>query len=54
MKVAKSDILNASILIVDDQEANISLLGRMLSGAGYARVTSTINQIGRASCRERV
>ena len=43
MKVAKSDILNASILIVDDQEANISLLGRMLSGAGYARVTSTIN-----------
>ena len=43
MKVAKSDILNASILIVDDQEANISLLGRMLSDAGYARVTSTIN-----------
>ena len=43
MKVAKSEILNASILIVDDQEANISLLGRMLSDAGYARVTSTIN-----------
>ena len=43
MKVAKSDILNASILIVDDQEANISLLGRMLSDAGDARVTSTIN-----------
>ena len=43
MKVAKSDILNASILIVDDQEANVSLLGQMLSGAGYARVTSTMN-----------
>ena len=43
MKVAKSEILNASILIVDDQEANVSLLGQMLSDAGYAGVTSTMN-----------
>ncbi|MDO8315867.1 MAG: response regulator [Rugosibacter sp.] len=37
------DILNASILIVDDQESNVSLLEQMLSGAGYTRVTSTMN-----------
>ena len=36
-----SDILNASILIVDDQEANVRLLEQMLRGAGYARITST-------------
>ena len=38
-----SEILNASILIVDDQDANISLLEQMLSGAGYTNVTSTRN-----------
>ena len=43
MKVAKSEILNASILIVGDQEINVSLLGQMLSDAGYAGVTSTMN-----------
>jgi len=37
------DIFNASILIVDDQEANVSLLEQMLSGTGYTRVTSTMN-----------
>ena len=37
------DILNASILIVDDQESNVSLLEQMLSGAGYTCVTSTMN-----------
>jgi DNA-binding NtrC family response regulator len=36
-----TDILNAGILIVDDQEANVRLLEQMLHGAGYARVTST-------------
>jgi CheY-like chemotaxis protein len=30
MKIAQSDILNASILIVDDQEINVSLLEEML------------------------
>ena len=36
-----SDILNASILVVDDQEANVRLLEQMLSSAGYVSVTST-------------
>src|ERR1700687_938751 len=35
------DILNASILIVDDQEANVRLLEQVLSSAGYMRITST-------------
>ena len=38
-----SQILNASILIVDDQEANVMLLERMLGNAGYTRVTSTMD-----------
>ncbi|HLX80645.1 MAG TPA: response regulator [Burkholderiales bacterium] len=37
-----SDILDAGILIVDDQETNISLLGQMLKEAGYLRVSSTM------------
>jgi PAS domain S-box-containing protein len=36
-----SEILNAGILIVDDQEANVKLLEQMLRNAGYLRVTST-------------
>lgn len=36
-----SDILNAGILIVDDQEANVLLLERMLRAAGYVSVAST-------------
>jgi len=43
MMVAESDILNASILIVDDQESNVSLLEQLLREAGYACVASTIN-----------
>jgi len=43
MIVGAPDILNASILIVDDQEANVSLLGQLLSEAGYTRVASTMN-----------
>jgi formate hydrogenlyase transcriptional activator len=38
-----SDILNASILIVDDQESNVRLLEQMLRDAGYARITSTMD-----------
>ncbi len=41
--IAESDILNAAVLIVDDQEINISLLSQMLSQAGYTRVSSTMN-----------
>ena len=43
MMVAESDILNASILIVDDQAVNVSLLERLLREAGYACVASTTN-----------
>src|SRR4029078_6087937 len=43
--VAAHDILNAGILIVDDQEANVSLLGQMLQEAGYTRVESTMNPL---------
>jgi PAS domain S-box-containing protein len=36
------DILNGSILIVDDQESNVLLLEQLLQEAGYKRVTSTM------------
>jgi CheY-like chemotaxis protein len=39
--VDAADILNAKILIVDDQEAGVILLERMLRGAGYVSITST-------------
>ena len=39
--IIESDILNASILIVDDQEVNVSLLEQLLRDAGYVSVTST-------------
>jgi PAS domain S-box-containing protein len=39
--ISKQEILNASILIVDDQQANIILLEEMLQGAGYTRIAST-------------
>ena len=38
-----SDILAASILIVDDKEANVSLLEQMLRGTGYSSITSTMH-----------
>jgi len=43
MMVSESDILNASILIVDDQESNVSLLEQLLSETGYTCVSSTMN-----------
>jgi adenylate cyclase len=39
--ISPSDILNAKILIVDDQEANVLLLERMLRGASYTSIAST-------------
>jgi PAS domain S-box-containing protein len=45
VKLDAPDILNASILIVDDQEANVQLLEQLLSDAGYARVSSTMNPL---------
>ena len=43
MNIAPSDILQARILIVDDQQVNIDLLTQMLQGPGYTNVTSTVN-----------
>jgi len=39
--VSSTDILNAKILVVDDNATNVSLLERMLHSAGYTSVTST-------------
>ena len=39
------DVLNASILIVDDQESNVSLLEQLLQNAGYTNVASTMNPL---------
>jgi PAS domain S-box-containing protein len=39
--ISSSDILKASILIVDDQKADVALLEQMLRGAGYVAITST-------------
>jgi len=43
MIITESEIRNASILIVDDQESNVSLLDQLLSEAGYTSVASTMN-----------
>ena len=43
MKILESDILNASVLVVDDQESNIELLTQLMVEAGYTHVTSTMN-----------
>jgi PAS domain S-box-containing protein len=40
--IQPSDILNAKILIVDDQESNVQLLEQLLHEAGYTGVTSTM------------
>jgi PAS domain S-box-containing protein len=45
MMVNAPDVLNASILIVDDQEPNVRLLEQLLGEAGYTRVTSTMNPL---------
>lgn len=41
--VNNTDILQANILIVDDQDANVQLLEQLLHEAGYTRVASTTN-----------
>jgi adenylate cyclase len=39
--LSQIDVLHGKILIVDDREANVLLLERMLHGAGYDSITST-------------
>ena len=41
MMITASDILKASILIVDDQDVNVDLLVQLLDEAGYTCVAST-------------
>ena len=41
--MSSPDILRGTILIVDDQRVNVLLLERMLGGAGYVSVASTMN-----------
>ena len=43
--IGELEIHSARILIVDDQEANVVLLARMLAGSGYTSVTSTMNPL---------
>jgi adenylate cyclase len=43
-----AEILKAKVLVVDDMQANVLLLERMLGGAGYTCVTSTVDP--RAVC----
>jgi adenylate cyclase len=41
--VDSSDVLKGRVLIVDDQQASVRLLERMLRGAGYVSVASTLD-----------
>lgn len=45
MKLTEQDILNASILIVDDQQANVVLLEQLLGEAGYTTISATMNPV---------
>jgi PAS domain S-box-containing protein len=46
MTEAPFEILNASILIVDDQAPNVALLEQLLADAGYTHVASTMQPQG--------
>jgi len=41
--INEQEILNASILIVDDQQADVQLLEQMLHNVGYQNITSTMD-----------
>ena len=41
--IAEQDILNARILIVDDQEVNVNLLEHILADAGYTCVSVSMD-----------
>jgi len=41
--ISSSDILHGKVLIVDNHEVNVRLLVRMLNGAGYDSITSTMD-----------
>jgi CheY-like chemotaxis protein len=41
--ISSSEVLHGKILIVDDQQANVLLLERILRGAGYDSISSTLD-----------
>ena len=41
MRISEQEILNARLLIVDDQESNVLVLGELLRDAGYVSLAST-------------
>ena len=41
--ITATEILNANVLIVDDQQSNVQLLEEILGDAGYTRVSSTMD-----------
>ncbi len=43
MKIAEADLLEANILIVDDQASNVQLLQELLHDAGYTNVSATLD-----------
>ncbi len=43
--IGSAEIRNASILIVDDSDVNVTMLTRMLAGAGYTSVTSSTRSV---------
>jgi PAS domain S-box-containing protein len=43
--LSEKEILDANLLIVDDQETNVLLLTQMLGDAGYTRVSATTNPL---------
>jgi PAS domain S-box-containing protein len=43
--ISEADILNAGILIVDDQDADLSLLEQALRGAGFLSIASTMDPL---------
>ncbi len=45
MKPTESDILQARVLIVDDQESNVLLLEQLLEETGYTNVSATMNPL---------
>jgi putative two-component system response regulator len=51
--LASQQVRPARLLIVDDQEQNIRLLGRILAKAGYEHVTSTTNSAEAAELQTR-
>jgi CheY-like chemotaxis protein len=45
MMITEQEILNASILIVDDQQSNVSLLEDILHESGYTNIATTVDPL---------